>query len=432
MKLIFLSILTLFAAAYLAKLLSENPGYVILSYGGDEFELTLALFCIIMLAIFALIYALLRLIIATGLMPKRLRRSRKQRTDRQGQAALTRGLLNINEGKWGEAEKQLIKSIRSDETALLGYLSAAQAAQEQGNRERRDGYLVQAVKRQPKAKVAVTLALARLQSTHGEAEQAVKTLKQLPGSQAAHPHVLKQLGELYVDLGDWAALVALLPSLKRIKTLSPSEFQLTSHNAYVGLIKQLGENRDSEALWQTWMKLPNNQRNDRDISTHFTHALMHCGQADKAEEILYNSINREWSDDMVYLYGLLDGDAEIHYARASNWLKKQSDNPIFLLSLGRLALRSHQWVNARTHLEASLAITPHAETYQELGNLLAFLNEQSQAVECYRCGLAMSTETFVNPELKSGTVVRSSLPHSPTETAVEEIVTPQITAAVGT
>ncbi|HHJ80942.1 MAG TPA: hypothetical protein ENJ65_04840, partial [Candidatus Tenderia electrophaga] len=373
-------------------------------------ETSFVMFAAAMLIGFTLLYAAFRLLIATGLLPRRMRRWNSRHKVDVGRKQLSQAMMKLNLGQWQAAENLLIKCARNEELAPMAYLAAARAAQGQGIEDRRDGYIQLAQQKTPKDSLALTIAQAQIQADFGKPEQAIATLNRLPKNQHKNPAVLTLLTRLYTDSKDWPALVRLLAEIKQSKAMPLNDYFEVEHLAYSGLINHVARHKDASALWEAWNSMPKNLRSKEDIIADFAGSMIKFGQADAVEEILYNRINREWSDSLVYIYGLLDGDTEVDLARGRNWLKKHSNNPVLLLTLGRLAMRAHQWETARDYLKQSLEITANAETYQELGNLLAFLNEQPQALECYRRGLALSSEHSPQPELKSGLVERASLP----------------------
>ena len=411
MKLVIATIIVIIAAAALAVYAMQDPGYIMITFRDWTIETSFTLFVLAILLGFVVLYILFRLLIATGLLPRRMRRWRKTHGVEAGRKQLEKGMMKLNLGQWQEAEKLLLRSARRQELAPLAYLAAARAAQGQGFDDRRDGYIRLAQQQAPKDALALTLAQAQIQAEFGHADQAIKTLNRLSPNQHKSQAVLKLLTKLYTDTKDWPALKNLLPELKHHKVLPQYNYYQTEHMAYSGMIKHIAEHQDAKALWELWQKMPKDVCEKEDIIADFVITMINFGQADTVEDILYHRLNKHWSDSLIYIYGLLDGDTEIHLARARNWLKKHQDNPVLLLSLGRLAMRSHQWEQAREYLQGSLKITPNAETYQELGKLLAFMNEQPQALECFRRGLALASDTFVQPELKSG-IVQPARPQS--------------------
>ncbi len=420
MRLVIYSIVVLLAATWLALAAKEDPGYVMITYRDWTIETSAVLFAAITLVAFTLFYFALRLLIGTGLLPRKIGKWRRIKREIKAEKELTKGLIDLNLGKWDSAEKHLRKTLKSPHLATAGYLVAAQAAQGQGELARRDGYLELAkAGEKAKTQLGVELHKAHLLAEAGKLEEAVEALKHLPPNLRNHPATLAQLAHLYTELKDWPALTNLLPQLKRRKALPMTEYYELEHKAWSGLLNHIGRSKDVVALEKLWRDLPKRLRQKEDMVTDYACSLMNCGRNDEAEEVLYNRINRHWSDALVYIYGLLDGDAEIYLARARNWLKKHEDDPVLLLTLGRLALRAHQFDLAREYLEKSLAIAPNSETYTELGNLMVYLKENDKAIECFRHGLAMTPESFAQPTLGDPAVEHAPLPRPKPPVIVE-------------
>jgi len=411
MKLVISTLIILLAAAGIAHYAQEDPGYVMISIRDITLETSVTLMVAVLLASFTIFYGAMRL--GLQLTPYGLRRMGKRRSANTSRKLLNKGMMKLQLGQWHHAEKLLIKAARNQEVASLAYIGAARAAEGLGIAARRDGYIKLAQKNEPKNELPLTLALAQTQSDFAHTEQALATLDRMPLTQQQHPAALKLKCKLLTDAKDWPRLVALLPKLERGKVYPQAEFYRIEHLAYSGLINHIARNKDAKALWEAWRKLPKRLQAQEDLLVDFACSMINFGQSDQVAEVLYQRIGKQWSDSLIYIYGLLDGDAEIHVTRARKWLAKHGENPAFLLSMGRLAMRAHQWKNAREYLQKSLQITPNAESYQELGNLLAFLDEQPQALECYRRGLALTNESLIQPEIKSGEVEHASLPRSP-------------------
>ncbi len=396
-------VIVLFAVAGLVAVAKDDPGYVMINFQGWVVELNVVVAGLLALLAFTLFYFALRLLIATGFFPRSFSRWRHRHQDDVAHKVLAKGLIELNLGKWSEAERHLVKSARCSSLAPVALMAAARAAEGQGKTDRRDGYMHMARdSAKSKNALAFRLAEAQLQWETGHADQAAATLKALPSSDKNHPQALRLQTNALRALKDWPALVELLPRLQSNKVFPQDKFYGLEHEAYAGLINHVGRHKDSPTLWELWRKMPKRLHEQEDIVIDFGCNLIHAGCSNQVEEILYTSINHHWRESVVYVYGLLDGDAEIHLSRAKNWLKKHPDSPVLLLSLGRLALRAHQWQDAQGYLEASLKAVPNPEAYQELGNLLAFLNQSAQAIECYRRSQAMNNENGLAPRLGGG------------------------------
>ena len=111
-------------------------------------------------------------------------------------------------------------------------------------------------------------------------------------------------------------------------------------------------------------------------------------QMNEAEALLRAAINRNWSDELVELYGRAHSDnPSAQLETAESWLRSRPEDPALLLTVGRLSLQNELWGKARSYLESSLKRQPSAQTYRELGALMQRLGEDDKALDYYRGGL---------------------------------------------
>ena len=129
--------------------------------------------------------------------PERVAEWRRKRRLQRAHRSLTRGLVELAEGRWKVAERHLTKHAEQSETPLINYLAAARAAQLQDEHARRDDYLHLAHESMPSADVAVGLTQAELQLAHQQYEQALATLMHVRSLSPKHNYVLKLLKKLY-------------------------------------------------------------------------------------------------------------------------------------------------------------------------------------------------------------------------------------------
>ena len=96
-----------------------------------------------------------------------------------------------------------------------------------------------------------------------------------------------------------------------------------------------------------------------------------------------------WQPSLVEIYGRLKTDKpEQQLQTAEHWLKQQGSNAMLLLCLGRLAVRFQLWGKAKTYLQQALDFEPPSDARYEYGELLLVLNENQNALEQFRLGLA--------------------------------------------
>ncbi|HEB87766.1 MAG TPA: heme biosynthesis protein HemY [Gammaproteobacteria bacterium] len=390
MKVLFFSLLTLLGAVALGLLAYQDPGYVLLSRGNVSYELSLTLFLLILAVSFVALYFFIRFLSRTWRLPRHLHQWRQHRRTRKAHRISIRGLIDLAQGRWPQAEKNLIKYAHYSEEPLLNYLSAARAAQKQRAHERRDYYLAQAHKSTPDADFAIQITQAELQLVHGQLEQSLATLVHLRSISPKHPHVLLLLMQLYEKLQNWGDLKDLLPALKKHKVITGEQQRELSIKVFTELLEIEARQNKAGKLEAFWKTLPRNLRQDTHLIKRYSYHLINMKQFDTATRVLYQAIHQRWDQDLIYLYGKAHSNkVDKQLAQAESWLKGHENNAILLLTLGRLCLYNQLWGKARSYLEASIGSDPFPETYRELGLLLEQLDEKDAAADCYRKGIML-------------------------------------------
>lgn len=372
------------------SLQATDPGYLLLALGNYTFETSAIVAAVAFLLLVTVIFWLYRS--AEWLFDK----SRWQNSARK---KTTKGLIAYHEGNWSRAEKVLAKSANRNEAPLINYITAAKAAHEQGNDDKRDDYLRLAHESTKGVDSAIGLTKARLQFDSQQWEQCLATLmmlKQEPKS-PAYPSVLKMLADVYVKLEDWENLRALLPELKKRKILNKEAFLTLAQTCYQGLISNSSRTASTthqlQQVKQAWSEVPRAARQNPTLLHAYCSRLMDLGADHEAERTITSYLKKDWDDQLVRLYGIVKGeDLERQMLLAESWLQERPNNAMLLLTLGRLSMQMQNWDKARSYFQSSLSSRKTAEAYGELGRLLGHLGEHKASSEYFQKGLAMISQ----------------------------------------
>lgn len=372
------------AAAWLAPLLVENPGYVLIDLGPWRLEMSV----LVLVALVAAVWITLSL--ASGLLrlPGRsLKRIREARTRRH----LDQGLLAMTEGDWERAEKSLSRAL-AGRSSTAGYLAAARAAQGQAAPERRDAWLKLADRRFGRRHFITGLARARLLAAEGRLTEAVPLLEELHLKKRRHPGVLRLLSRAYQDEGRWRDLRLLVPAMRRAGLLDTERAEsLVS----LAAARELDGATDGDTLAAAHVALGRRLRRQEEVVAAFARRALELDRPELAEAELRRAIADTFDPKLLELYGESgEGDRRRRIDHCRRWLREvpESDSgsrASLHLALGKLYRGEREFDKAREHLEQAVRARPDVEAYAALGGILDRDGELEAAAQCYRNALRL-------------------------------------------
>lgn len=293
----------------------------------------------------------------------------------------------------------LTSAADNADTPLINYLAAAQAAFECGDHEAEDELLRKAFESTPGSDMAVGITQAQLQLAGNRLEQALATLVRLRKQSPHHPFVLKLLKNTYLRLEDWRELSKLLPELRKRSVLPESELGEIERQVWHNLLERAAEDcrrqqkedptASLEPLTRLWDELPGFLRKDEETIGDYARLLADLGDEVQTEILLRKVLHSHWSDDLVNLYGRIEGrKPDEQLLTAEQWLKDRPNNAELLLALGRLSLRNELWGKAREYFETSLGLRRSREALAELSRLNAHMGNGEASIKLMMQGLA--------------------------------------------
>lgn len=393
MRLILVIITALLVAIVATLAVIEDPGYVLIARQHWTAEMSLPVFALLALAGAAAVYLALYFLVRLMRIPRDVARWRTQRIGRQGRAALDQGLVRLAEGNWAEAHASLVASLRGSERPLLTYLGAAYASQGLGDLEKRDEYLAAAQRAAPQQGLAIGTTQANLQYLAHQPEQALATLSELRRQAPRHKHVLKLLAQLYLELRDWTGLADLIGDLRKNEVMPGPEIDALELRAHRELLTLTLPSGSLEPLQRAWDAVPKRLRHHPEFVALYARHLIQQRQMNDADALLRGALAEAWDDRLVELYGLVHSDrAGEQLETAEDWLEAQPENPVLLLTVGRLSVLNGMDQKGVGYLEKCVALNGPAEAYRELGAVLERLGEKDRALACYRRGTEMHAE----------------------------------------
>ena len=391
---IIISLLVLVIAVLLAVLLvQKDPGFVLIQYADFSLETSLAFGIVALVVISVLLQIVLKIFLSIWRMPRSMKKQAQGRRKEKSRRLLNQGLMDLAEGRFEQAESNLIKLVEFAENPLLNYLAAARAAQQLGKYDARDDYLKQAHDARPEAEIAIGVTQAELQIASSQTERALATLTNLRTLAPKHDYVTKLLAKVYYQIEEWAQLCELLPELRRKKLFREARLKEIEMRTYLGCMQEAALHSSAD-LEKSWSKLSKDYQTNPDLVLRYIELRGADSKQQKAvEQMIVKSVNRQWDASLVDYYGRMQmEDTTSQLNTAESWLTDYGSSDVLLLALGRICIRLKLWGKAQNYLEASVGIKPSAENCLELANLYKRkeLGETEKACRYYQQGLTLS------------------------------------------
>ncbi|MBW3698537.1 heme biosynthesis protein HemY [Vibrio sp. T187] len=368
---------------------SGQQGYVLISVANKTIEMsvtTLVIFIVAMLAaLFGLEFLIKKALRASSttwnwFSVRKLKRSRRFTNE---------GIIKLLEGDWKAAEKKVTRWANHHDMPLLCYLVASEAAQGQGNSEKRDHYLELASKLDDST-LAVELTRAKQQVREGKFENAFNTLSGLKSSYPNNTIVLDLLKTTYVELKLWQPLLDLLPKLTKAKQIDETEKASLTQKAQCGLLAEVAQQQGSEGLISHWDKLAKKNKQDSHLIVCFVKQLIARKADSEAYTVIKESMKKHATPELYALLpemNLADSHPVIVMLQTS--LKKDENNAEAHSALAQFYLRESKWSEAQYHLEKALELRASVSDYGYLSDALEKQNLTKAAHEVSRKALTL-------------------------------------------
>ena len=368
--------------------LTKEPGYALLSFQTYTIEMPLWLLVLFFICTYFLFNMLFRAFGIFGriyyFIPNLLSRRKRKLASKN----TIRGMIEIIEGKWKQAEKHLLKSVNHSSSPMLNYLSAAKTAQEQGDMKKRDSYIDLAYQACENDDLAVRFTQIELYLQNHEIELALASLEGILICEPENRYAVKLLHDIYLEIHDWGALLLLLPKIKQLQIISTDEIYQTELLTNCNILRELLDNDSLKDYMAIYSKLSRDIKSSEDIIIVHSKYLVKIGEVEHAEKILIKKLKNNWSDHVIETYGnIISKTPDKQLKVAENYLRKHDNSAYLHTSLARISSRNKLWSKAKSHYEESLHLNPSSKIYAELGDLLNIMEEYELSIECYKKGI---------------------------------------------
>ena len=403
----FLIGIVLFAAAVgLALVLSTDPGNVVVFYPPYRVDLSLNLFLLIEIALFVVVYVLIRLAKRTVQMPQRVALYRQRQSEKRASRALRAALQAHFEGRYGHAEREAEEAQELPETAGLAALIAARSAHRMREYGRRDEWLRRA-EADSGLRAAKLMTEAECLVDARDGRRALNVVDQMHAAGARHIQSLRIALKAHQYAGDWDAVLKVLKTLNKRDALHPAASRQMKALAYRALFAARGD--DTHALLTLWQGVPVADKRLGDVALVAAEAFNAAGLGYQARIVIEGAIAMEWDARLAEEYarsgdgrdldpeaGQANGrdiraiadDARSQIERAERWTHEHVDEASAHYALGALCARQRLWGKAQAALRDALDHAPDpklaAAIHFELGRVFEEIGEVERSREQFR------------------------------------------------
>lgn len=376
MKRLLMIFAALIVAAMIGISIQRYPAVLVIGFGEWRIDIPFWLAVLLLVLFYVVFHVIVEGLRAILSAARSLAHFGRHYRKHRAKALVKKGLMALNEGNYGMAEKALEQSAQDSDLPWFSYFSAAKAAQALDQEMRADRYLSKAQTLAPETAFSVALLQARYFLKKKQYKEVITLLSTWNEKKPNHSLVLDYLQRAYYETQQWGALVVLLPKLKRHQVLSKEAYQQLEREVWK---KELLSND------KAWKDLPHYLQVDLVIALTYAKSLVKNKEYAQAESILKQAIKHEWDEKLVRYYGRIPHcEPEKSLSTAEGWIARHPESPALLSTLGRLCVQAQLWGKAQRYFEASLSLLPDPVIYAELATLLEKINKPELSMQYYK------------------------------------------------
>lgn len=383
----FWTLLVFVAAVALALLLRDHSGNVLVIAQPWRIELSLTLAVLLVLGCFIILYVLLRVLAWISGGPERFRSWRNLRAENRDHSLLENGWINVLEGRYTEAEKDLSKLLgrtKSSSRKVLAGLASARASHHLGEFTRRDQALALAqssADNDPRLREAAATVAAEMYLDQNRPQDALVLLQPLQDASSRYLHATRLLLRAHRQLRNHDRVYELTRLLLRRGVIDKTEAMQLIETSTAARLHAAGP----EGFKSIWNDLKADERTLPDIALAGASIQAAQGNYDEASKILEAAINIKLDPRLLSAYSQCPAE---HVARrlskAEVWLKSHPNDSALLAALGNLCLTGELWGQGEHYLLRSMKIRSDMRIHALLGNLYDRLGRPSDAMTHWR------------------------------------------------
>ncbi|MDK1197696.1 protoheme IX biogenesis protein HemY [Cronobacter dublinensis] len=390
---VLLLFLLLIAGIVVGPMVAGHQGYVLIQTDTWNIETSVTGLAIILILSLVVLFALewlLRRLFRTGARTRGWFAGRKRsRARKQTKLAL----LKLAEGDYQQVEKLMSKNADHAEQPVVNYLLAAEAAQQRGDEARANQHLERAAELADNDQIPVEITRVRLQLARNENHAARHGVDRLLEITPRHPEVLRLAEQAYIRTGAWSSLLDIIPSMQKTNVGDDEHRDALTRQAWIGLMDQARADQGSDGLKAWWRNQSRKTRHQPALQVAMAEHLIECDDHQTAQEIILDSLKRQYDDRLVLLMPRLKaGNPEQLEKALRQQIKTYGDRPLLWSTLGQLLMSHGEWKEASLAFRAAIQQRPDAFDYAWLADVLDRLHQPEEAAAMRRDGLLLTLQ----------------------------------------
>lgn len=388
---VLLLFLLIMAGIILGPLLAGHQGYVLIQTANYNIETSITAVVILLvvgLVILFVIEWVLRDLLQAG---SRISGWFSLRKRRLANKYTSQALLKLAEGDYQQMEKLLTRHAEAVEQPMINYLLAAEAAQQRGDKQRASQHLARAAELAGDDQLPIAITRARLQLARGENHAARHGIDKLLEVAPRHPEVLRLGQQAYQRTEAWAALLEIIPVLRKILPSEEQQYQELEQRAWIGLMNQARASAGSDGLKRWWRQQHRKTRGKVALQVAMAEHLIECDDSQTAQQLILEGIKQSEDERLILLIPRLQSSQPEQLEKAlRQQIKALGDRPLLWSTLGQSLLKRGEWQQACVAFRAALKQRPDAFDYAWLADALDKRHQPAEAAAMRQEGLLLT------------------------------------------
>ena len=394
------TLLVLALAVGLALVLREHSGNVLIIAQPWRIELSLTLAILLVLATFVILYVVLRVLAWLLGGPERFRSWRGLRAKKRDHDLLEAGWINVLEGRYTQAEKELSKLLgltKAKSTKVLAGLATARASHHLGEFARRDEALKLAQEtagNEPRLKEAAATVAAEMYLDQNRPQDALVLLQPLQDASSRYLNATRLLLRAHRQLHNHDRVFELTRLLLRRGSIDKAEALQLIETSGAARLHAAG----IDGFKAIWSDLRADEKVLPDIALAAAAIHESAGNSEEAAKILEAALAAKLDPRLLNAYSQCPPEQVARrLSKAEIWLKSYPNDSALLAALGNLCLTGQLWGQGEHYLLRSMKIRSDVRIHALLGNLYDRLGRNADAMKHWRLASGVTGKLPVLP-----------------------------------